>query len=84
MAEIDRLIKRIAWIDLSFVERDWTPEWAIQAGIRCHLVGMSLWDASQFLDRDVGSQSELCGDPRVNSQSRSTASFDGQRGSTRG
>jgi transposase-like protein len=50
MAEIDRLSESIAWIDLSFVERDRTPEWAIQVGIRCHLAGMSLRDASQFLD----------------------------------
>jgi transposase-like protein len=50
MPEFDRLSESIAWIDLSFVERDRTPEWAIQVGIRCHLAGMSLRDASQFLD----------------------------------
>ena len=50
MAEFDRLDGCIEWIDLSFVERDRTPEWAIQVGIRCHLGGMSLRDASQFLD----------------------------------
>ena len=50
MTEFDRLSKRIEWIDLSFVERKRTPEWAIQIGIRCHLAGMSLRDASQFLD----------------------------------
>ena len=50
MTEIGRLSESIAWIDLSFVERDRTPEWAIQVGIRCHLAGMSLRDASQFLD----------------------------------
>ena len=32
------------------MERRRTPEWAIQVGIRCHLAGMSLRDASQFLD----------------------------------
>ena len=50
MPEIERLSESITWIDLSFVERRRTPEWAIQVGIRCHLAGMSLRDASQFLD----------------------------------
>ena len=50
MPKIERLSESIAWIDLSFVERRRTPEWAIEVGIRCHLAGMSLRDASQFLD----------------------------------
>ena len=50
MPKIERLSESTAWIDLSFVERRRTPEWAIQVGIRCHLAGMSLRDASQFLD----------------------------------
>jgi len=50
MPESDRLSECIEWIDLSFVERKRTPNWAIQVGIRCHLAGMSLRDASQFLD----------------------------------
>jgi transposase-like protein len=50
MAEFDRLDGSIAWIDLSFVERRRTPEWAIQLGIRCHVAGMSLRDASQHLE----------------------------------
>jgi transposase-like protein len=50
MTEIERLSESIAWIDLSFVERERTPEWAIEVGIRCHLAGMSLRDASQHLD----------------------------------
>jgi len=50
MPEIERLSESIAWIDLSFVERRRTPEWAIQVGIRCHVAGLSLRDASQFLD----------------------------------
>ena len=50
MAEIERLSKCIEWIDLSFVERKRTPEWAIRMGIRCHLAGMSTRDASQFLE----------------------------------
>jgi transposase-like protein len=50
MAEIERLRKCIEWIDLSFVERNRTPDWAIQLGIRSHLAGISLRDASQFLD----------------------------------
>jgi len=50
MPESDRLSGCIEWIDLSFVERKRTPDWAIQVGIRCHIAGMSLRDASQFLD----------------------------------
>jgi hypothetical protein len=50
MAGIDRLSERIAWIDLSFVERDRTPRWAIEVGIRCHLAGMSLREVSKFLE----------------------------------
>jgi len=50
MTEFDRLSQCIEWIDLSFVERKRTPEWAIQVGIRCHLAGTSTRDASQFLD----------------------------------
>jgi len=50
MLDLERLSERITWIDLSFVERRRTPDWAIQVGIRCHLAGMSLRDASQFLD----------------------------------
>ena len=46
----DRLNGCIEWIDLSVVERQRTPEWAIQVGIRCHLAGMSLRDASKFLE----------------------------------
>jgi transposase-like protein len=50
MLKFDRLSECIEWIDLSFVERTRTPEWAIQVGIRYHLAGMSLKYASQFLD----------------------------------
>ena len=50
MAKTERLDSDIAWIDLSFVERKRTPKWAIQVGIRCHLAGMSLRDASQHLE----------------------------------
>ena len=50
MAEFDRLNDGIAWIDLSFVERDRTPLWAIEVGIRCHLAGMSLREVSKFLE----------------------------------
>jgi putative transposase len=51
MAEIERLTEGIAWIDLSFVERDRTPRWAIEEGIRCHLTGMSLREVSKFLEQ---------------------------------
>jgi len=50
MPEIERFSGSIAWIDVSFVERRRTPEWAIHVGIRCHLAWMSLRDASQHLE----------------------------------
>lgn len=50
MAEIERLSERITWIELSFVERDRTPRWAIEVGIRCHLAGMSLREVSKHLE----------------------------------
>ncbi|MEF8975897.1 MAG: IS6 family transposase [Halapricum sp.] len=50
MPKIERLSESIAWVDVSFVERRRTPEWAIEVGIRYHLAGLSLRDASQFLD----------------------------------
>jgi len=50
MAEIDRLNERTTWIDLSFVERDRTPPWAIEVGIRRHLAGMLLREVSKFLE----------------------------------
>ncbi len=51
MAEIERLSEGIRWIDLSFVERDRTPRWAIEVGIRCHLAGMSLREVSKYIER---------------------------------
>ena len=50
MLEFDRLSERIAWIDLSFVERDRTPRWTIEVGIRCHLTGMLLREVSKYLE----------------------------------
>jgi len=50
MAEIDRLNELTTWIGLSFVERDRTPRWAIEVGVRYHLSGMSLLEESNFLD----------------------------------
>ena len=50
MTEFDRLNDGIAWIDLSFVERDRTSRWAIEVGIRCHLAGMSLREVSKLLE----------------------------------
>jgi len=51
MTKTERLSERIAWIDLSFVERDWTPRWAIEVGTCCHLAGMSLREVSKHLER---------------------------------
>ena len=51
MLDPERLSECITWIDLSFVERQRTPDWAIQVGVRCHLAGMSTRDASQHLEK---------------------------------
>jgi len=37
MPEIDRFSEPIEWIELEFVERQRTPEFAIQVGIQLHL-----------------------------------------------
>ena len=50
MSEFDSLGGCVEWIDLSFVERTRTPEWAILVGIRFHLASMSTRDASKFLE----------------------------------
>ncbi len=50
MTDFTRLSERIAWIDLSYVERDRTPLWAIEVWVRCHLAGMSLREVSKFLE----------------------------------
>jgi len=51
MAESDRLSEWIGWIEwiewigswlVSFVEYEGTPEWSIQAGIRCRPAVLSL------------------------------------------
>lgn len=49
MAEIDRLSERIAWIDLSFVERGRTPQWVIEVETRYHLADMSLREIDNHL-----------------------------------
>jgi len=50
MTEFDRLSGCIDWIDVSFVERERTPAWAIRVGIRRHFSGTSTRDASQHLE----------------------------------
>ena len=79
MTEIDRLSERIAWIDLSFVERDRTPRWAIEVGIRCHLAGMSLREVSKHLERFGIDRSHVAIHHWIHK-----AAFDRLRGSTRG
>jgi len=50
MPEFDRFSECTTWIDLSFVERDRTPCWAIVVGGRCHLASMSLHGVSKYLE----------------------------------
>jgi putative transposase len=51
MLETDRLSEPTEWIDLEFVERERTPEFAIQVGIQLHLAGLSLSNTKQHLER---------------------------------
>ncbi|WP_380674660.1 IS6 family transposase [Salinigranum sp. GCM10025319] len=51
MPEINRLSRNTEWIDLEFVERQRTPEFAIQVGIQLHLAGLSLSNIKQHLER---------------------------------
>ncbi|WP_142860713.1 IS6 family transposase [Salinigranum halophilum] len=51
MPEINRLSRNTEWIDLEFVERQRTPEFAIQVGIQLHLAGLSLSNTKQYLER---------------------------------
>ena len=51
MPETNRLSEPTEWIDLEFVERQRTPEFAIQVGIQLHLAGLSLSNTKQHLER---------------------------------
>jgi len=51
MPEIDCLSEPIEWIDLVFVERRRTPEFAVQVGIQIHLAGLSLSNIKQRLEK---------------------------------
>ena len=50
MPEIDCLGEPIEWIDLEFVEREWTPQSAIQVGIQLHLADFLLSNTKQHLE----------------------------------
>ena len=51
MAEIARLSGCNDWIDLDFVERQRTPEFAMRLGIQMHLAGLSLSNTISILER---------------------------------
>lgn len=53
MPEITRLSGDSDWIDLDFVERQWTPEFAMRLDIQMHLAGLSLSNTVSFLERLV-------------------------------
>jgi putative transposase len=50
MAEISRLVGPSGWIDMGFVERERTPEWAMKLGIQSHLSGLSLSNTVSLLE----------------------------------
>ena len=51
MTKNDRLSGSSSWIDLEFVEREWTPQPAIEVGIRLHLAGLSLSNTKRELEK---------------------------------
>jgi putative transposase len=50
MPEITRLSGNTDWIDLDFVERERTPEFAMKLGIQMHVAGLSLSNTVSILD----------------------------------
>lgn len=53
MPEIVRLSGHREWIDLEFVERERTPEPAMEVGIQSHVAGLSLSNTVELL-ADLG------------------------------
>jgi putative transposase len=51
MPEITRLSGDSDWIDLDFVERQRTPEFAMRLGIQMHVAGLSLSNTVSILER---------------------------------
>ncbi|WP_084510172.1 IS6 family transposase [Haloplanus natans] len=51
MHEITRLSDGSDWIELEFVKRQLTPEFAIRLGIRMHVAGLSLSNTTSILER---------------------------------
>jgi putative transposase len=51
MTKNDRLSGSSSWIDLEFVERERTPQPAIEVGIRLHLAGLSLSNTKRELEK---------------------------------
>jgi putative transposase len=50
MPEISRLSGNRDWIDLDFVERERTPEQAMELGIQSHVAGLSLSNTVELLE----------------------------------
>jgi hypothetical protein len=67
MAGITRLSGSSDWIDLDFVERERTPEFAMRLGIQMHGAGLSLSNAISILDELGVQQSKSC--PRLGTES---------------
>lgn len=51
MFDLDRLSGDSDWIELEFLEREATPEPAMELGIHLHLAGLSLSDTVSNLER---------------------------------
>ncbi len=50
MPEISRLVDRSGWIDMEFVERERTPEWAMKLGTQSHVAGLSVSNIVSLLE----------------------------------
>ena len=51
MVEITRLSGRSNWIELDFVEREWTPSELMKLGIQLHLAELSLSNTIRELEK---------------------------------
>ena len=49
MSESNCFTDSTEWIDLDFVEREWTFDETLETGIQLHLSGLSLLDTKQYV-----------------------------------
>jgi len=47
---IDRLSGDTCWIELAFIEEEWTPDQVIEASIQLHLIYLSILNTKKYLE----------------------------------